>query len=1284
MPRAYNGPGRKKRPTRSCSSIYRSQESQLSSSDDSSDEEQSILSDSDISVVTVPNTEFTMTPARIGSTSSSLINTATDWDVSGLLSRPSCTTTQDQNQSLHLPSGLCYDDLSILSDPQTQSWELIDHPMPQPGLGSTPLQYGAENVDAAPPQPIIPDLTMSGVETYPAASSHDLSSSDSEPTTMYTEDPNVVTVAFCEEENILPPIPSETIDEPDGDIIVSPIETHATTQREEQLPSTQPAIIHENPDSQPATLLDGRNDKQKQFACQECSDTFDTSRGLSIHKSRVHKDRPVGVSTSADAIPTCPSSNVEPAAPSTSATSPIGSTEQHTAPTNRNPNVLWGEATIDEIIDSTNTVYEKIVFFKQNLFKLPSGHAGKDFIRECTRLVGSWNTNSAWKSIAWKCIMIMPALLLQKPSSVSKSKDHTAALKRRLAIWKRGDFLELLRESQTIQGRLRASVPSRNIEATSKKFASLMKNGKVTSAVKLLTNSMEGGVLPLSEETMTLLKAKHPEPGELQEDAIVQRDPLPSHPVIFDEINGDSVRAAALKTHGGAGPSGLDADGWRHILASRNFGQASEDFRNEFATAIKKLCTELVDVINVDGCATSDIEAFLACRLIPLDKCPGLRPIGVGEVLRRIAGKVFMAVVKGDVQESVGSLQVCAGQAGGCEAAIHAMRSLYESEDTDAVLLIDAANAFNSMNRSAMLQNIERICPAAYIYAYNCYASHARLFVLGGKEIRSMEGTTQGDPPSMAFYAIGLLPLIWCLAEPVDHAKEAAYADDLTGAGKLNQLKQWFDSIVVNGPKLGYNAEPTKSWLIVKEDKLVEAEAIFADTGVNITTQGKKHLGASLGTSDYKNEFVSSLVKTWVDQIHVLSEIASYEPHAAYIAFTSCIRHRYTFYMRTIPGIEALLQPLENALRNKLIPALTDGRHVSDDERKLLSLPPRLGGMGLIMPSEIAEDEFENSRVATVDLANAIQEQLIELPPGLDAKSKEAKAGIRKARRDKQALMLEDIVSRLTPAEKRANEICRETGASNWLTSLPIEDKGFHLNKREFWDAVHLRYTWPISRLPSKCACGDTFNVGHALSCKKGGFVHRRHDAIRDMTGDLLQEVCHDVCIEPPLLELTGETLSLRTANAARDARLDISARGVWSRNQRAFFDVRVFDPNARSYQNQSLSQAYRANELEKKRHYNERVREIEHGTFTPLVFSVHGGMGQECKAFYKRLCSLLSEKRGENYSIVSSWVRTRTSFSLLRSALMAIRGTRHRYYQPKVADVDMELDLAETSVRDG
>ena len=88
-----------------------------------------------------------------------------------------------------------------------------------------------------------------------------------------------------------------------------------------------------------------------------------------------------------------------------------------------------------------------------------------------------------------------------------------------------------------------------------------------------------------------------------------------------------------------------------------------------------------------------------------------------------------MSVVKGDVQTSVGSLQVCAGQDGGCEAAIHAMKTVFEDDESDAILLIDAANAFNSMNRAAMLENIRKLCPIAYTYAFNCYASHARLLL---------------------------------------------------------------------------------------------------------------------------------------------------------------------------------------------------------------------------------------------------------------------------------------------------------------------------------------------------------------------------------------------------------------------------------------------------------------------------------------------------------------------------------------------------------------------------
>ena len=100
--------------------------------------------------------------------------------------------------------------------------------------------------------------------------------------------------------------------------------------------------------------------------------------------------------------------------------------------------------------------------------------------------------------------------------------------------------------------------------------------------------------------------------------------------------------------------------------------------RGELALLIRQLCTEKIDLIRSDGNVSSSLEAFLMCRLIPLKKCPVLWPIGVGEVLRRIAGKVVMSVIKVDVQGSLCSLQVCAGQAGWCQAAIHAMRTKFE------------------------------------------------------------------------------------------------------------------------------------------------------------------------------------------------------------------------------------------------------------------------------------------------------------------------------------------------------------------------------------------------------------------------------------------------------------------------------------------------------------------------------------------------------------------------------------------------------------------------------
>ena len=289
-------------------------------------------------------------------------------------------------------------------------------------------------------------------------------------------------------------------------------------------------------------------------------------------------------------------------------------------------------------------------------------------------------------------------------------------------------------------------------------------------------------------------------------------------------------------------------------------------------------------------------------------------------------------------------------------------------------------------------------------------------------------------------------------------------------------------------------------------------------------------------------------------------------------------------------------------------------------------------------------------------------------------------AEVKKRKRDHQSSIACQLKDSLSPDLQRAVELAMEKGASNWLTVLPVEEFGFTLHKGAFRDALALRYGWSLHHTPSTCPCGITFSVEHALSCPKGGYPSIRHNDIRDFTARLLTEVCHNVAVEPHLQPLSGETLDGASSITQDGARLDVAADGFWgSRFERAFFDVRVFNPYAPSNQHSSLQACYRKHENLKKRAYDQRIREVEHGTFTPLVFSCTGGMGRAAVATYKRLASLIATKRDVHYSEVMGWVRCSLSFSLLRAAIMCLRGSRssvgHASRQP-----DTPLDLV-TSV---
>ena len=206
--------------------------------------------------------------------------------------------------------------------------------------------------------------------------------------------------------------------------------------------------------------------------------------------------------------------------------------------------------------------------------------------------------------------------------------------------------------------------------------------GCVNAALRYLAPACDCGLLTLdhvvgshsdgsSKTVYDVLKDKHP-PGRAADPALVLDVSEPSvifHPVLFDGLDAALIKSVALQIIGAAGPSGAGTHSWR--LYCTSCGSTSADLCHAISAFGCRICTSYVD--------PTGLTAYTACRLIPLDKNPGARdrPIGVGEVLHRIVGRAVMRIARQDLLYAAGSSQLCAGQIGGCEATVHAMKRIF-------------------------------------------------------------------------------------------------------------------------------------------------------------------------------------------------------------------------------------------------------------------------------------------------------------------------------------------------------------------------------------------------------------------------------------------------------------------------------------------------------------------------------------------------------------------------------------------------------------------------------
>ena len=305
----------------------------------------------------------------------------------------------------------------------------------------------------------------------------------------------------------------------------------------------------------------------------------------------------------------------------------------------------------------------------------------------------------------------------------------------------------------------------------------------------------------------------------------------------------------------------------------------------------------------------------------------------------------------------------------------------------------------------------------------------------------------------------------------------------------IEKIKHWWLLLQNIGPMYGYHPKPSKTWLIVKPELYDVAKRLFPD--IHVTKRGHRYLGSYIGTDEGLADYVDSEIEEWKKDITGLAEIASSEPQLAYSAFVFGTSKRWNFQARTTPGISTLLYKLEYHIKDTFLPVILGKLFIPDYLRNIFSLPARMGGLGITNICETADLEYKHSTMATKNLVDAIYQQSNTYSPDEDH-HRETAAKIRSSREEFFKQRKEKLVSELSNPVCRQLELISEKGASCWLTSLPLKEYGFLLNKQEFQDALALRYNLVLSTLDrhKQCICGQPNTVDHCLICKLGATFH--------------------------------------------------------------------------------------------------------------------------------------------------------------------------------------------------
>ena len=485
-----------------------------------------------------------------------------------------------------------------------------------------------------------------------------------------------------------------------------------------------------------------------------------------------------------------------------------------------------------------------------------------------------------------------------------------------------------------------------------------MENGQYSKAAHILTSD---GLVPASQEAYDDMLAKHP-----------QCPAQPSIDCSSSQLSSDccviSPSSVALAVNSfpngtGPGPSGLHA---AHI---------KEGITCPSPTIRATLLEVLTDFINLlcQGKVPSEVTPHLcgALLLATRKKHGGLRPIAVGEVLRRLASKCVVQYTHQSAVDYLSPLQLGVGVSGGAESIVHAVRSVLLDDSVPSqdkfVLQLDFSNAFNTISRPHIFESIRSHLPSISAWVELCYQASPVLH-FGDHIIRSVCGVQQGDPLGPLGFAMALHPLIQQIHNDVPGLLiNSWYLDDGVLCGPYDDLMKTLDIIESAGPPCGLSLNRSKCLLITPADTSIPNPP----SDIPITGEGFSLLGAPIGPPSFCNQYVMNKVNKVSEISSSLSSLQDLQMAVTFLR-SSWSFSKMSYLIRTTPStfISDALEAFDAKVRETFSDLLSIS--IPDWSWLKATLPCSMGGLNLRLAALHSPAAYLSSVHSCSDLISKI------------------------------------------------------------------------------------------------------------------------------------------------------------------------------------------------------------------------------------------------------------------------------------------------------------------------